>query len=120
LAPVLGQAKPDPEVGHLKGVGKVYLQTVIDGHTRYAWARLYTNKLPLTAVPTLNNEVLPPFEEHGARIEAVLSNNSLPRTRSGGRAFCGREDQHPYALFLQREGLAHKTTKVAGRSAMAL
>jgi transposase InsO family protein len=27
-------------VGTLKGVGKVYLQTAIDCHSRYAWARL--------------------------------------------------------------------------------
>src|SRR5215471_18281509 len=49
-------------VGVLKGVGKVYLQTAIDCHSRYAWARLYPNKLPVTAVQTLNNDVLPTFE----------------------------------------------------------
>ena len=37
-------------VGVLKGVGKVYLQTAIDCCSRHAWARLYPNKLPLTAV----------------------------------------------------------------------
>lgn len=91
-------------VGVLKGVGKVYLQTAIDCHSRYAWARLYPNKLPLTAVHTLNNEVLPTFEAEGAAIDAVLSDN--------GREFCGREDQHPYELFLQLEGIEHKRTKV--------
>jgi len=91
-------------VGVLKGVGKVYLQTVIDCHSRYAWARLYPNKLPVTAVQTLNNDVLPTFEEEGAVIEAILSDN--------GREFCGREDQHPYELFLQLEGIAHKKTRV--------
>jgi transposase InsO family protein len=34
----------------------------------------------------------------------VLSDN--------GREFCGRPDQHPYELFLQLEGIVHKTTKV--------
>jgi transposase InsO family protein len=91
-------------VGVLKGVGKVYLQTAIDCHARYAWAKLFTNKMPLTAVQTLNNEVLPTFEEHGAKIDAVLSDN--------GREFCGRPDQHPYELFLQLEDIKHKTTKV--------
>lgn len=91
-------------VGVLKGVGKVYLQTAIDCHSRYAWARLYTNKLPVTAVHLLNGDVLPTFEEHDARIDAVLSDN--------GREFCGREDQHPYELFLQLEGIEHKRTRV--------
>lgn len=91
-------------VGVLKGVGKVYLQTAIDCHSRYAWARLHTSKLPITAVQTLNNDVLPTFEEHAARIDVVLSDN--------GREFCGRPDRHPYELFLQLEEIEHRTTKV--------
>ena len=91
-------------VGVLKGVGKVYLQTAIDCHSRHAWARLYPNKLPLTAVQLLNNDVLPAFEAHRAKIDAVLSDN--------GREFCGREDRHPYELFLQLEGIEHKRTRV--------
>ena len=38
-------------------------------------------------------------------IEAVLSDN--------GREFCGREDQHPYELCLQLEGIEHKRTRVS-------
>lgn len=91
-------------VGTLKGVGRVYMQSVLDCHSRYAWGRLYTTKLPLTAVQTLNNDVLPFFEQHGARITTVLSDN--------GREFCGRPDRHPYELFLQLEGIEHRTTKV--------
>ena len=67
-------------------------------------AKLFTNKMPVTAVQTLNNEVLPTFEEQGVVIDAVLSDN--------GREFCGCPDRHPYELFLQLEGIAHKTTRV--------
>ncbi len=63
-------------VGALKGVGKVYLQTVLDCYSRHAWARVYT----------------------------ILSDN--------GREFCGRPDHHPYELFLQLEGIEHRTIKV--------
>ena len=91
-------------VGTLKGVGKIYLQTAIDCHSRYAWARLYPNKLPITAVHLMNNDVLPTFEQAGANIEVVLSDN--------GREFCGRPDRHPYELFLQLEQIEHRTTKV--------
>jgi len=93
-------------------VGKVYLQTAIDCHSRYAWARLYPNKLPVTAVQLLNNDVLPTFEAHKVEVEAVLSDISLPSTRSRGREFCGRDDQHPYELFLQLEGIEHRRTQV--------
>lgn len=91
-------------VGSLKGVGRVYLQSVIDCHSRFAWGRLYTNKLPITAVHVLNEDVLPFFEKHNAQITTVLSDNS--------REFCGRADQHPYELFLQLEGIEHRTTRV--------
>jgi transposase InsO family protein len=42
-------------VDPLKGVGKVYLQTAIDCCSRYAWARLYPSKMPVTAVHLMNN-----------------------------------------------------------------
>ncbi|NKB67710.1 MAG: IS481 family transposase [Candidatus Latescibacteria bacterium] len=92
------------QVGTLKGVGRIYMQTAIDCHSRYAWAHLYTNKLPVTAVHLLNDQVLPTFEQHRASINAVLSDN--------GREFCGRLDRHPYELFLQLEGIEHRKTKV--------
>ena len=43
-------------VGTLKGVGKIYLQTAIDCHSRYAWARRYPSKLPVTAVHLMNGD----------------------------------------------------------------
>lgn len=92
-------------VGRLKGVGRVYLQAAIDCHSRYIWGRLYTTKMPVTAVHLLNNDVLPFFEEHDIPVRTILSDN--------GSEYCGREDAHPYELFLQLEEIEHRTTKVA-------
>ena len=91
-------------VGTLKGIGRIYLQTVIDCHCRHAWGRLYTSKVPVTAVQTLNNDVLPFFESHNIKVKTILTDN--------GREYCGREDQHPFELFLQLEEIEHRTTKV--------
>jgi transposase InsO family protein len=91
-------------VGTLKGVGRIYMQSVIDCYSRYAWGRLYTSKLPVTAVHVLNSDVLPFFEEHNASIITVLSDN--------GREYCGREERHPYELFLRLESIEHRTTRV--------
>ena len=52
----------------------------------------------------MNHDVIPSFEKHNAKIEAVLSEN--------GREFCGRPDWHPYELFLQLEDIEHLTTRV--------
>jgi len=91
-------------VGNLKGIGKIYLQTVVDCHSRYAFGHLYTSKVPVTAVHVLNEKVLPFFEEHECPIVSILTDN--------GREYCGRMDGHPFELFLQLEGIEHRTTKV--------
>jgi transposase InsO family protein len=91
-------------VGNLKGIGKIYLQTVIDCHSRFAFGHLYTSKVPVTAVHVLNEKVLPFFEEHECPIVTILTDN--------GREYCGRMDGHPFELFLQLEGIEHRTTKV--------
>ena len=90
--------------GTLKGVGMVYLQTATDCPARYAWARLYSSKLPVTAVHLMVNDMLPAFEAQGAKIEPVHSDN--------GREFCGIPDQHPYQFFLQLEDIPHRVTSV--------
>jgi transposase InsO family protein len=91
-------------VGTLKGIGRIYLQTAMDCFSRYAWGQLYTSKLPITAVQTLNNNVLPFFESHKVKVESVLTDN--------GREYCGRADHHPFELFLQLEDIEHRKTKV--------
>jgi transposase InsO family protein len=91
-------------VGNLKGIGKIYLQTVVDCHSRFAFGHLYTSKVPVTAVHVLNDKVLPFFEENSCRVMRILTDN--------GREYCGRPDHHPFELFLQLEEIKHRTTPV--------
>jgi transposase InsO family protein len=91
-------------VGSLKGIGRIYLQSALDCHSRFVWGRLYNSKLPVTAVHVLNHDAIPFFEKHNASIQTILSDN--------GREYCGRPDNHPYEIFLQLEGIEHRTTKV--------
>jgi transposase InsO family protein len=91
-------------VGNLKGIGKIYLQTVIDCHSRFAFGHLYTSKVPVTAVHVFNDKVLPFFEEHHCPVVTVLSDN--------GREYCGRPDNHPFEIFLQLENIEHRTTPI--------
>ena len=73
--------------GTLKGVGKVYIQTVLDCFSRFVWARLYTSKMPVTAVQILNNHALPFFEEHDLKVQSSSCNsrrsNTAPRRSAG-------------------------------------
>jgi transposase InsO family protein len=90
-------------VGQFKGVGKVYLHTVVDTYGSYAFGVLGTSKQPEWAVSVLYNDALPFYEERAIPVEAVLTDN--------GKEFCGT-DTHPYELFLALSEIEHRCTKV--------
>jgi transposase InsO family protein len=90
-------------VGYLKGVGRIYQQTVIDTYSSVAFAKVYTAKVPLTAADTLNDKALPFFDEQGLDILRILTDR--------GTEFCGRLDKHPYQLYLQLHEIEHTRTK---------
>jgi len=90
--------------GTLKGVGKVYVQVVVDVFCSLAFAKVYTSKMPVTSADLLYDRVLPFYDALGVPVKAVLTDN--------GREYCGRPDNHPYELFLQLEDIEHRTTKV--------
>ena len=58
-------------VGTLKGVGRVYQQTVVDTYAKVALAKLYDRKTPITAAEILNDRVVPFYDEHGIRLSHV-------------------------------------------------
>jgi len=92
-------------IGTIKGVGRVYLQNVVDTYGSYAFGKLYTSKLPETAADVLYDRVLPFYESHGLTVEHILTDN--------GREYCGRPMVHPYQIFLELHDIEHRRTKVA-------
>jgi transposase InsO family protein len=68
--------------GTLKGVGKVYVQVVVDVFCSLAFAKVYNSKMPITACDLGYDRVLPFYEELGVPGRAILTDN--------GREFCGR------------------------------
>lgn len=91
-------------VGYLKGVGRIYQQTVIDTYSSVAFAKVYTAKVPVTAADILNDRVLPFFEDHYIPVLRVLTDR--------GTEYCGSADKHPYQLYLQLNDIEHTKTKV--------
>jgi transposase InsO family protein len=91
-------------VGTLKGVGRVYQQTVLDTYTKVGFAKLYREKTPVTAADILNDRVLPFFEQYEIPVLRVLTDR--------GSEYCGRPESHPYELYLAIEDIDHTRTKV--------
>ena len=89
-------------VGTLKGVGRVYQQTVIGTYAKVAFAKLYDRKTPITAAEILNDRVVPFYDEHSIRLSRMLTDR--------GTEFCGTQG-HEYELYLAVEDIDHSRTK---------
>ena len=90
-------------VGYIKGVGRIYQQSVIDTYSAVAFAKLYTAKVPVTAADILNDKVLPFFENHMIPILRVLTDR--------GTEYTGVPEKHLFELFLQMNDIEHTVTK---------
>lgn len=90
-------------VGTLKGVGRIYQQTFVDTYSKVAFAKLYTTKTPITAADTLNDRVLPFFEQQELPMLRILTDR--------GTEYCGKAEQHDYQLYLALNDIEHTKTK---------
>ncbi len=71
-------------VGHIKGVGHIYQQTVIDTYSKIGFAKLYDRKNALVAADMLNDRVVPFFEQHDLRVMRMLTDR--------GTEYCGNRE----------------------------
>lgn len=90
-------------VGNIKGVGRIYQQTFIDTYSKVAVAKLYDRKNAITAADTINDRVLPFFENQDIPLLRILTDR--------GTEYCGKPEYHQYELYLQIEGIDHSKTK---------
>lgn len=90
-------------VGNIKGVGRIYQQTFIDTYSKVAFVKLYDRKNAITAADTLNDKVLPFFEENQIPLLRVLTDR--------GTEYCGKREYNEYELYLTLESIDHSKTK---------
>lgn len=90
-------------VGTLKGVGRIYQQTFVDTYSKWAAAKLYTTKTPITSADLLNDRVLPFFAEQGMGVIRILTDR--------GTEYCGKPEHHDYQLYLALNEIEHSKTK---------
>ena len=90
-------------VGTIKGVGRIYQQTFVDTYSKWATAKLYTTKTPITAADLLNDRVLPFFAEQGMGMIRILTDR--------GTEYCGKPESHDYQLSLALNDIEHSKTK---------
>ena len=90
-------------VGTIKGVGRIYQQTFIDTYSKVAFAKLYDRKNALVAADTLNDKVIPFYEEQEVKLLRILTDR--------GTEYKGVREHHEYELYLAVEDIEHTYTK---------
>lgn len=90
-------------VGTIKGVGRIYQQTFVDTYSKWAAAKLYTTKTPITSADLLNDRVLPFFAEQGMGVIRILTDRGIE--------YCGKPENHDYQLYLALNDIEHSKTK---------
>ena len=90
-------------VGTIKGVGRIYQQTIIDTYSKHVFMKLYDRKNALVAADVLNDRVVPFYEQHQIPVLRILTDR--------GTEYCGKREQHEYQLYLAIEDIDHTKTK---------
>ncbi len=91
-------------VGVFKGVGRVWLEAVVDSYSSFAFAKLYTERSAQAAADLLTSRVLPFYVGEGVPVARMLTDR--------GTEFCGLAGQHPYEATLAAWEIEHRMTKV--------
>ena len=90
-------------VGTIKGVGRIYQQTFVDTYSKWAAAKLYPTKTPITGADLLNDRVLPFFSSQKMGVIRILTDR--------GTEYCGKLETHDYQLYLGINGIEHTKAK---------
>jgi transposase InsO family protein len=90
-------------VGTIKGVGRIYQQTFIDTYSKVATAKLYDRKTALVAADTLNDRVIPFYDQYQIPLLRILTDR--------GTEYCGAREHHEFQLYLAVENIDHSKTK---------
>ncbi|CAK7019211.1 MAG: IS481 family transposase IS1419 [Desulfovibrio sp.] len=75
----------------------------MDTYSKWAAAKLYTTKTPITGADLLNDRVLPFFTSQEMGIIRMLTDR--------GTEYCGKLETHDYQLYLGINGIEHTKTK---------
>lgn len=93
--------------GDEPGLADVYVETVVDGCSGVAFAKVYSGESAVTATDIFETRVAPFFERHGVPIEQVIT--------TGAGEYSGIAPIHPFETFLAKSNIRHVYTPRSGQ-----
>lgn len=75
-------------VGTHQGCCRIYQQTFVDTYSKWAAAKLYTTKTPITGADLLNDRMLPFFAEQDMGVLRIMKDR--------GTRYCGKAGARDY------------------------
>jgi hypothetical protein len=87
------------KIGDLPGTECIYVETVVDRDSGFAFAKVYPEKSAMNAVDILASQVLPFFKLHEIAIKEIHTRNTSE--------YCGLPPAHPYETFLASAHIPH-------------
>lgn len=90
-------------IGDLPGTGNLFLEVVVDGGTRVAFAKIYAARNLLNPVDILTSRVLPYYGRRGISVTEIHTRRS--------NHYCGAFPAHPFETFLVTSHIQHSVLR---------
>ena len=87
-------------VGNLPGAGCIYVETVVDGRSGVAFAKVYPSRSAWNAADLLSSRVLPYFQRQGTSVKEIHTRRSIE--------YCGFLPLHPFEALLSTSHIQHR------------
>jgi hypothetical protein len=94
-------------VGDVPGAGCIYVETVVDRDTGFAFAKVYSARTAMNAVDILSSRVIPFFDRQGLAIKEIHTRKTCE--------YCGLIPVHPFETFLSTSHILHLPTDEPGQ-----
>ena len=92
-------------VGTIKGLGRIYQQTGIDVYSNFGFAKVYTDKMAISAIDFLETKVLTVYGQFNIPLDRILTDNGKEYTTHWVNS------KHEYEKFLRQNSIRHTRIK---------
>jgi transposase InsO family protein len=92
-------------VGTIKGLVRIYQQAGMDAYASFGFAKVYTDKMAISAIDFLETKILPVYGEFHIPLDRILTDNGKEYTTHWTNG------NHEYETYLKQKHIRHTRIK---------